>query len=186
MEKETIMIDGVRYYADRPRSCRGCYFWKNRKTGCVLKKENATDRKSILELKRNRAFTKAVSNMAIILRCRTECCGKRFRKILSDDRRGGCQKYPDYSPPFQRRMRERGRLLIPKGRDNLAGTFGRTGGLTRRDDYRFGRERKRSLDSVDPGHRGQQRLYPSDAGRLDRHESRRNTDRKHKLPDRFG
>jgi len=40
MEKETIMIDGVRYYADRPRSCRGCYFWKNRKTGCVLKKEN--------------------------------------------------------------------------------------------------------------------------------------------------
>ena len=29
MEKETIMIDGVRYYADRPRSCRGCYFWKN-------------------------------------------------------------------------------------------------------------------------------------------------------------
>ena len=23
-----------------PRSCRGCYFWKNRKTGCVLKKEN--------------------------------------------------------------------------------------------------------------------------------------------------
>ena len=32
MERETIMIDGVRYYADRPRSCRGCFFWKNRKT----------------------------------------------------------------------------------------------------------------------------------------------------------
>ena len=40
MEKETIMIDGVRYYADRPRSCRGCFFWKNRKAGCSLKKEN--------------------------------------------------------------------------------------------------------------------------------------------------
>ena len=40
MERETIMIDGVRYYADRPRSCRGCFFWKNRKTGCVLKEEN--------------------------------------------------------------------------------------------------------------------------------------------------
>ena len=40
MEKETIMIDGVRYYADRPRSCRGCFFWKNRKVGCTLKKEN--------------------------------------------------------------------------------------------------------------------------------------------------
>ena len=40
MEKETIMIDGVRYYADRPKSCRGCFFWKNRKAGCSLKKEN--------------------------------------------------------------------------------------------------------------------------------------------------
>ena len=40
MEKETIMIDGVRYYADRPRSCRGCFFWKNRKVGCTLRKEN--------------------------------------------------------------------------------------------------------------------------------------------------
>ena len=40
MAKETIIIDGVRYYADRPRSCRGCFFWKNRKVGCTLKKEN--------------------------------------------------------------------------------------------------------------------------------------------------
>ena len=36
MNKETIVIDGVRYYADRPQSCRGCYFWKNRKVGCIL------------------------------------------------------------------------------------------------------------------------------------------------------
>ena len=40
MNKETIIIDGVRYYADRPQSCRGCFFWKNRKVGCSLKKEN--------------------------------------------------------------------------------------------------------------------------------------------------
>ncbi|WP_242622674.1 replication initiator protein A [Lachnoclostridium sp. Marseille-P6806] len=40
MAKETIVIDGVRYYADRPTSCRGCFFWKNRKAGCSLKKEN--------------------------------------------------------------------------------------------------------------------------------------------------
>ena len=40
MNKETIIIDGVRYYADRPKSCRGCFFWKNRKVGCSLKKEN--------------------------------------------------------------------------------------------------------------------------------------------------
>ena len=40
MARETIMIDGVRYYADRPQCCRGCFFWKNRKVGCTLKKEN--------------------------------------------------------------------------------------------------------------------------------------------------
>ncbi len=40
MNQETIVIDGVRYYADRPNSCRGCFFWKNRKAGCSLKKEN--------------------------------------------------------------------------------------------------------------------------------------------------
>ena len=40
MARETIIIDGVCYYADRPRSCRGCFFWKNRKVGCTLKKEN--------------------------------------------------------------------------------------------------------------------------------------------------
>ena len=40
MEKETIIIDGVRYFPDRPKSCRGCFFWKNRKAGCSLKKEN--------------------------------------------------------------------------------------------------------------------------------------------------
>ena len=34
------MIDGVRYHKDRPASCRQCYFWKNRKVGCTLGKEN--------------------------------------------------------------------------------------------------------------------------------------------------
>ena len=36
----TILIDGVRYYAERPKSCRSCYFWKNRKAGCSLGREN--------------------------------------------------------------------------------------------------------------------------------------------------
>ena len=40
LKRKTILIDGVRYYADRPRNCRGCYFWKNRKAGCTLGKEN--------------------------------------------------------------------------------------------------------------------------------------------------
>ena len=37
---KTILIDGVRYHKDRPASCRQCYFWKNRKAGCTLGKEN--------------------------------------------------------------------------------------------------------------------------------------------------
>ena len=30
----------IRYHADRPDSCRACYFYKNRKVGCILGKEN--------------------------------------------------------------------------------------------------------------------------------------------------
>ena len=35
-----VVIEGVRYYADRPAKCRDCYFWKNRKVGCTLGKSN--------------------------------------------------------------------------------------------------------------------------------------------------
>ena len=37
-KRKTIMIDGVRYYAERPHDCRKCFFWKNRKVGCKEKK----------------------------------------------------------------------------------------------------------------------------------------------------
>ena len=40
MNRRTITIDGVRYYDDRPKSCKGCFFWENNKKGCRLKKEN--------------------------------------------------------------------------------------------------------------------------------------------------
>jgi len=40
MSKEIIIIDGVRYHGDRPSTCQSCYFWKNRKVGCSLGKEN--------------------------------------------------------------------------------------------------------------------------------------------------
>ena len=36
----TITMDGIRYHASRPADCRHCFFWKNRKKGCVLGKEN--------------------------------------------------------------------------------------------------------------------------------------------------
>lgn len=34
------VIDGIRYHADRPDSCRACYFYKNKAIGCILGKEN--------------------------------------------------------------------------------------------------------------------------------------------------
>ena len=35
----TVTMDGIRYHASRPADCRHCFFWKNRKKGCVLGKE---------------------------------------------------------------------------------------------------------------------------------------------------
>ena len=39
MTRKTKVIDGVRYYADRPASCEECYFWTNRRSGCTLGRE---------------------------------------------------------------------------------------------------------------------------------------------------
>ena len=36
----TILINGIRYYSDKPHDCRKCYFWKNNKAGCILGKQN--------------------------------------------------------------------------------------------------------------------------------------------------
>ena len=38
--RNTILIDGIRYYAEKPETCRMCFFWKNRKVGCILGKQN--------------------------------------------------------------------------------------------------------------------------------------------------
>ena len=38
--RRTIVIEGVRYHDDRPKSCERCFFWKNKRTGCILGKEN--------------------------------------------------------------------------------------------------------------------------------------------------
>ena len=39
-KRRIILIDGVRYYNDKPDTCRKCFFWKNRKVGCVLGTQN--------------------------------------------------------------------------------------------------------------------------------------------------
>ena len=41
MKKEQPILEGgIRYYESKPASCRRCHFWKNRKAGCILGKEN--------------------------------------------------------------------------------------------------------------------------------------------------
>ena len=40
VKRKTILIDGIRYYDDKPDTCRKCFFWKNRKVGCVLGTQN--------------------------------------------------------------------------------------------------------------------------------------------------
>jgi hypothetical protein len=39
-KRTIIMSDGKKYYSDRPHDCWNCFFWKNRKAGCVLGKDN--------------------------------------------------------------------------------------------------------------------------------------------------
>lgn len=38
--EKAVDADGARYAADKPRDCRYCYFWKNKKRGCILGEEN--------------------------------------------------------------------------------------------------------------------------------------------------
>lgn len=35
-----VFKNGVRYHAERPNSCRHCFFWKNKAAGCILGPEN--------------------------------------------------------------------------------------------------------------------------------------------------
>ena len=35
-----VLIDGVKYYSDKPETCRSCFFWKNRKVSCLLGQEH--------------------------------------------------------------------------------------------------------------------------------------------------
>jgi len=39
-KRKVILIDGIRYYSDKPETCRACFFWKNRKAGCILGCQN--------------------------------------------------------------------------------------------------------------------------------------------------
>ena len=39
-KRTIIMSDGKKYYRDRPNDCWNCFFWKNRKAGCILGSDN--------------------------------------------------------------------------------------------------------------------------------------------------
>ena len=40
IEDRLKTINGIKYHYDRPSDCSCCFFWKNRKAGCSLGKEN--------------------------------------------------------------------------------------------------------------------------------------------------
>ena len=39
-KRKIILIDGIKYYDDKPETCHRCTFWKNRKIGCILGRQN--------------------------------------------------------------------------------------------------------------------------------------------------
>ena len=87
--KRTILIDGIRYYDDKPRTCRECFFWKNRKAGCILGKQNCYYLAEAVMTEQEKkcegcCYTKAAP-------CVSACCYKEMEAFLRS-RRSGCAK----------------------------------------------------------------------------------------------
>lgn len=83
-EKRTIVIDGVRYYVDRPHDCRYCAFWKNRKVGCTLGKDNCYYLAEIIKTEQEKkcegcCYAKGQP-------CVSACCYKDLDKWLQEKR----------------------------------------------------------------------------------------------------
>lgn len=75
-----LLINGIRYYSDRPHDCRKCYFWKNNKIGCTLGKENCYYLAEAIKTEQEKKcegcpYAKGYP-------CVTACCYKDLRKRL--------------------------------------------------------------------------------------------------------
>ena len=59
-----VLIDGVKYYSDKPETCRSCFFWKNRKVPCISGRKTATISLKSFSLSSRRNARAAVTHPA--------------------------------------------------------------------------------------------------------------------------
>lgn len=88
-----ITIDGSQYYEDRPHECRCCHFWKNRKVGCILGKENCYYLTEVMETeqeKKCRGCSYSNGGICVSASCYKDLTRRMERK--SDDAAAACQK----------------------------------------------------------------------------------------------
>ena len=81
-----VLIDGVRYFAERPRECKMCFFWKNRKAGCILGGENCYYLAESIKTERERECEECC--YAKEKTCVGACCYKRLMSGLHAKQNG--------------------------------------------------------------------------------------------------
>lgn len=84
-EQRLIVVNGVRYHADRPLDCALCAFWKNRKTGCILGEANCYYLAEAIVTEQEKkcegcCYTKGSP-------CVSACCYKDLDQWLNDRRK---------------------------------------------------------------------------------------------------
>ena len=90
MEKQyryTVVLEGVRYHKARPHTCRKCFFWKNKKTGCVLGTENCYFLAEKIKTPEEKKCEGCPYGRADQI-CVAACC---FRDLEQDMRKGRAQ-----------------------------------------------------------------------------------------------
>ena len=79
-DRNYTMIDGVRYYADRPADCRFCRFWKNRRRGCILGNGNCYYLAQVVVTEEERKCEGC--RYAVGAPCVSACCYKDLERDL--------------------------------------------------------------------------------------------------------
>ena len=79
-DRNYIMIDGVRCHADRPADCRFCQFWKNRRRGCILGRENCYYLAQVVIAEEERKCEGC--RYAVGAPCVSACCYKDLERDL--------------------------------------------------------------------------------------------------------
>lgn len=89
-DRNYIMIDGVRYHADRPADCRFCQFWKNRRRGCILGRENCYYLAQVVITEEERKCEGC--RYAVGAPCVSACCYKDLNGTCGSSVRQSCKE----------------------------------------------------------------------------------------------